>query len=395
MRARIDFRSILVLTGALIGLAGGAAAQEDENPTTPGAIPSPSTYQGSMELQRQSDQQDQQFRQQQQQTYSQPTYNAPSSTGAPSAGWSSPRPPAEAQRTDAGQSQEAATPESLAASAANDRGDYAEAVRIWRLMAARGSADAAYNLGVNYDEGHGVPQDRTAALEWYQKAAAQGMGQAMGNIAVLYVERSESPENLIQAYKWTSLAINHEPEAQRGPAVKNRDLIGSHLTRSQIEQALTLARAWEAAHPKAATYLKPENPTPSGPADAQLTLHSYTAGPGWRTPMSGAMFWIMGQNPTPVLATFGSASNPLDQLAADCRAPNTCSRDFKALTAKALSPVKTDAAGQGQWRLAAGRYYLLGAGAYQGKLVFWFRQVDVQSPQTSVNLDQTDGLVAP
>ena len=42
---------------------------QDENPTTPGAIPNPSTYQGSMELQHQSDQQDQQYRQQQQ-TYS-------------------------------------------------------------------------------------------------------------------------------------------------------------------------------------------------------------------------------------------------------------------------------------------------------------------------------------
>jgi hypothetical protein len=43
-----------------------AVAQEQENPSTPGQIPDPSTYQGSTVLQQQSDQQDQQFRQQQQ-----------------------------------------------------------------------------------------------------------------------------------------------------------------------------------------------------------------------------------------------------------------------------------------------------------------------------------------
>ena len=47
-------------------------AQEQENPSTPGQIPDPSTYQGSTVLQQQSDQQDQQYRQQQQQQ--QPNY---------------------------------------------------------------------------------------------------------------------------------------------------------------------------------------------------------------------------------------------------------------------------------------------------------------------------------
>ena len=35
-----------------------AIAQEQENPSTPGQIPDPSTYQGSTVLQQQSDQQD-------------------------------------------------------------------------------------------------------------------------------------------------------------------------------------------------------------------------------------------------------------------------------------------------------------------------------------------------
>lgn len=65
---------------ATLAVFGGASAQ-DENPTTPGAIPNPGTYQGSMELQRQ---QDQQFRQQQQ---PQPQYGNQSSAGRVGSGY--------------------------------------------------------------------------------------------------------------------------------------------------------------------------------------------------------------------------------------------------------------------------------------------------------------------
>jgi hypothetical protein len=54
-----------------------AVAQEEENPSTPGQIPDPSTYQGSTVLQQQSDQQDQQYRDQQQQQQQQPDYQQP------------------------------------------------------------------------------------------------------------------------------------------------------------------------------------------------------------------------------------------------------------------------------------------------------------------------------
>jgi hypothetical protein len=48
------------------------ASAQDENPTTPGAIPDPSTYQGSMQLQQQEQQQNQQYRQQEPQQSSYP-----------------------------------------------------------------------------------------------------------------------------------------------------------------------------------------------------------------------------------------------------------------------------------------------------------------------------------
>ena len=48
-----------------------SALAQDVGPTTPGAIPDPSTYQGSMEIQRQQDQQAQQFRDQQNEQFQQ------------------------------------------------------------------------------------------------------------------------------------------------------------------------------------------------------------------------------------------------------------------------------------------------------------------------------------
>ena len=57
-------RFILIFGALAIPTAG--PSQEQENPSTPGQIPDPSTYQGSTVLQQQSDQQDQSYRQQQQ-----------------------------------------------------------------------------------------------------------------------------------------------------------------------------------------------------------------------------------------------------------------------------------------------------------------------------------------
>ena len=46
------------------------------------------------------------------------------------------------------------------ADAAMRRRDYATAVRLVRPLAEQGDANAQYNLGVFYDNGLGVPQDR-------------------------------------------------------------------------------------------------------------------------------------------------------------------------------------------------------------------------------------------
>ena len=54
----------------------------------------------------------------------------------------------------------------------NERTYMNEALRLWREAADLGYDDACCALGVVYEEGYGVPQDRTQAEVWYRKTKA-------------------------------------------------------------------------------------------------------------------------------------------------------------------------------------------------------------------------------
>ena len=91
------------------------------------------------------------------------------------------------------------------AEAAIKKRDYATAARIIRPLAESGDATAQYNLGVFYDNGLGVPQDKINAYMWFSLAAAQG----------------------------------------REGAAAIRDLMARRMTPTQIEEAQKLAREWK------------------------------------------------------------------------------------------------------------------------------------------------------
>jgi len=67
-----------------------------------------------------------------------------------------------------------------------------EIIEIWRDSAERGSNLARTNLGYAYDAGHGVEQDDTEALWWYQKAADNGDGNAYFNIGNVLQVRGDA-----------------------------------------------------------------------------------------------------------------------------------------------------------------------------------------------------------
>ena len=58
-----------------------------------------------------------------------------------------------------------------AARAAQARGDHANALWLYRVLADQGDARAQDRLGVIYENGLGVPRNYPEAERWYRRAA--------------------------------------------------------------------------------------------------------------------------------------------------------------------------------------------------------------------------------
>ncbi|KAG0221303.1 hypothetical protein BGW41_006953 [Actinomortierella wolfii] len=61
-----------------------------------------------------------------------------------------------------------------------------EAARWYTLAAEKGFASALVNLGMIYDDGRGVPQDKNRAVSLYSKAALLGNATGQNNLAWMY-----------------------------------------------------------------------------------------------------------------------------------------------------------------------------------------------------------------
>ena len=163
---------------------------------------------------------------------------------------------------------------------AYNRGDYKEAVKWYRLAAEQGDAFAQNNLGLMYDEGHGVPQDYHEAAKWYRLSVEQGYAQAQNNLGVVYDKGKGVSQDYKEAAKWYLLsAIQGYAQAQYnlgwmyayGKGVTrnyvqahkwwdilwasgdkegrmNRDSLEKQMTPAQIAEAQRLAREWMEEH---------------------------------------------------------------------------------------------------------------------------------------------------
>jgi hypothetical protein len=98
------------------------------------------------------------------------------------------------------------------ANAAHARGDYAQALKIFRSLAAQGDAGAQNTIGYMYDKGRVVTQDYQEALKWYRLAADQGNADAQNNLGRLYHNGSGVTRNNQEALKWFRLAAAQLPE---------------------------------------------------------------------------------------------------------------------------------------------------------------------------------------
>jgi TPR repeat protein len=122
--------------------------------------------------------------------------------------------------------------------AAEQRGEYAKAVKWYRQAAEQGDANAQGHLGYMYDYGLGVPQNPPEAMKWYRKAAAQGERSAQNNLGNLYLNGRGVPQDDAEAAKW------YRKAADRGDAAAQFNLGAMYSHGRGVLQNDTEAVQW-------------------------------------------------------------------------------------------------------------------------------------------------------
>ena len=87
-----------------------------------------------------------------------------------------------------------------------------ETAQLHQLMerAAQGDADAQNYLGVMYNTGMGVTQDKKEAVEWFKKSAEQGNALAQANLGVMYRDGMGVTQDDEEAVEWWKKAAEQE-----------------------------------------------------------------------------------------------------------------------------------------------------------------------------------------
>jgi hypothetical protein len=120
------------------------------------------------------------------------------------------------------------------------RGDYAEAVALWRPLAEQGNASAQFGLGLAYDRGRGVPEDPALAAQWYARAAQWGLPEANFNLGNLYLSGRGVTRDEREA------ARLFERAARRGMPEAQFNLGFAYETGAGVARDLPRAAAWYA-----------------------------------------------------------------------------------------------------------------------------------------------------
>jgi TPR repeat protein len=182
------------------------------------------------------------------------------------------------------------------------KSDYATAVTIWRPLAEKGDADAAFNLGQAYRLGRGVPLNLASAQSWFERAAGKGHVDAQTTLGLLLFQNG----NRIAGLRWLKGASEKgDPRALlvygtalfNGDGVQQDPILGyayvsraaaqglpaAKETLAQLDQilpledrrkgvALAIARAKTQPAPGAKVEPKPAKPVKTPPAKAKPAI---------------------------------------------------------------------------------------------------------------------------
>lgn len=115
---------------------------------------------------------------------------------------------------------------------------YTEAVKWYREAAEQGNAQAQFNLGFCYYNGKGVTKNYTEAVKWYRKAAEQGIAAAQFNLGFCYDNGKGVTKNYTEAVKW------YRKAAEQGNADAQCNLGNCYYFGEGVTQSYTEAEKW-------------------------------------------------------------------------------------------------------------------------------------------------------
>ena len=83
-----------------------------------------------------------------------------------------------------------------------ERGEYEDALRLFRERAADGDIVASNYVGMHYYMGVGIDRDFEEAARWFEKAALAEHPGAQRNLGVMYLRGLGVEQDNHQAYGW-------------------------------------------------------------------------------------------------------------------------------------------------------------------------------------------------
>jgi TPR repeat protein len=128
------------------------------------------------------------------------------------------------------------------------KADYPRAVAIWRPLAEKGDADAAFNLGQAYRLGRGVSMNLGAAQVWFERAARAGHMDAQTTLGLMLFQNGNQTGGL----RWLKIAAERsDPRAMlvygtalfNGDGVPREPLLGYAYVSKAADQGLNAAKA--------------------------------------------------------------------------------------------------------------------------------------------------------
>ncbi len=92
--------------------------------------------------------------------------------------------------------------------------DYAKAMKLFQQAAAKGNAEAEYQIGFMHEFGQGVPRNQTEAIKWCRQSAEHGFAEAQFSIGVSYAQGRDMKQDYAQALQWLQKAAEQvHPQA--------------------------------------------------------------------------------------------------------------------------------------------------------------------------------------